>query len=165
MKREEIDLESAVPTWCKNQFIMRSGYYSGRGVKCCDLNSRHLEMIYSGIKSDVGETEAAAFVRFVARLTDLSASAFICAFQRWWYAGCPEETKQESSDRYTLSGWGAGLGVEAWGCIASAMSMGQHDDSAYSVRGEFLRSHGQEIPEDARPDLMMMHYGEYGGWE
>ena len=95
---------------------------------------------------------------------DLSASAFICAFQRWWYAGCPEETKQESSDRYTLSGWGAGLGVEAWGCIASAMSMGQHDDSAYSVRGEFLRSHGQEIPEDARPDLMMMHYGEYGGW-
>ena len=149
MKREEIDLESAVPTWCQDSFIMRSGYYSGRGVKACDLNSRHLEMIYSGIKADVGETEAAAFVRFVARLTDLSASAFIQAFQRWWYAGCPEEAKQESGDRYALSGRGATLEAEAFGCIASAM-FSRCDDPPESVRGPFLRVHQQEVPHGAK---------------
>src|ERR1017187_9811864 len=138
------EIESAVSKWCRGTFILRSGYYSGRGCNRSDLNSKHLEMIYSGISANYGTEQAEGFVHFVAHLTDLSASAFIQAFQRWWEGGCCNAPEERKGDRFALSGYGAALEGEALGCIASAM-FPRMDDSADLVRGAFLRAHGADV--------------------
>ena len=55
----------------------RPEYYSGRGVKVCDLSGEQLFMIYKGIKENLGERQAEAFVNMIEKLQSLSATNFL----------------------------------------------------------------------------------------
>jgi len=153
MKRPQIDIGSAVSSWVDGRFLMRSGYYAGRGPKECDLNSKILEMFYTGLKKDVGAAAATNFVRFVNKLHDLSATSFIVAFEKFWWAGCTvTNIAQDKRDRVQLSGRGAGLEVEAFGAIAETLFGGGRMDEyeisrvSNSIKRSFIEAHRAEIP-------------------
>jgi len=60
----------------------RPEYYSGRGVNTGDLNHKHLLMIHTGIKKELGDDQAAAFVEMLQVLEDMSATGFLNSLYR-----------------------------------------------------------------------------------
>jgi hypothetical protein len=119
----KINLEEAIPRWTKKAFILRSSYYTGRNPSEGDLNSVMLEGIYNGIKKEVGQKEATNFVKFVENLTDLSASAFIQAFERFWRSDCTNFNQiQPEGSGNQLTGQGDQLLTEGFGVLANALS-------------------------------------------
>ena len=155
MKPSEMSAHASVHKWVNGRFTLRSGFYAGRGVKSGDLNSGILEMFYQGIKSDLGDELAGNFVRFVNQLTDLSASAFIVAFERFWSQDCMvPRVAQRSGDRNQLSGRGAGLRGEAFGLLITALGGGEKQSeeeiarASFGIKQEFIRLHRKEIPKD-----------------
>src|SRR3989338_2371038 len=74
-----------VNQWTKGKFNFRASFYTGRDPNSGDLNSSILEDIYQGIRKEFGDQKAKNFARFVATLGDLSASAFIQAFENFWW--------------------------------------------------------------------------------
>jgi hypothetical protein len=155
-KTTEKCASEAAHSWVNGRFIMRSGYYAGRAPSTGDLNSDILEMFYQGIKRDVDKEEAAWFVRFVNKLQDLSASAFIVAFEHFWASGCTMSSiSQCPEDRRRLSAHGAGLQAEAFGLIGEMMfgrPMSEEDIIVASlpVKSTFISRHAKEIPTNER---------------
>jgi hypothetical protein len=135
---------------------MRSGFYAGRKPSTGDLNSQILEMFYLGMKRDLGGEAASNFVRFVNNLDDLSASAFIVAFEQFWASGCEDVgVRQEPGDRNRLSGRGHGLEVEAFGLIGETlfgrpMSEEEIRVASVPIKSSFIRAHESEVPKDER---------------
>lgn len=128
-----------------------------------DLGSNHLEMIYKGIKKDVGEREASNFVRFVNNLDDMAASAFIVAFERFWNQDCEPEVGQHTSDRMRLDAPGDALLGQALGAIASAFYSAQMSEEEYrqlsdQIKAPFVRDHFNEIPEDEHRQLTSCYH-------
>lgn len=153
---------------CQNgRMSSRPGYYSGRGPLSCDLNSGHLENFYHGIKIHVSEEAAARFVRFVNNLTDLSATAFLVAFEDFYHNGLFDDNykplKQRENTGNTLSGRGKVLEAEAFGCIAAIFGRSNVDpeqDKAASngIKKGFVRAHENEIPAEEH----QKEYTNYG---
>jgi len=81
-------LTLAVQSFTNGRFTMDERKYVSRLPYVGDLNSIALENIYSGIKSNFGETSASNFVRLINSLEDLSASAFRLALCEFWESGC-----------------------------------------------------------------------------
>lgn len=148
---EKIDIRSAVSDWTKGKFMLRSSYYTGCGVTTTDLNSQILEMIYRGIKKHVGKKEAVNFVNFVANLKDLSASAFIQAFEQFWYGGCQEiDVVQLERSGDQITGYGEERNAEIIALIAGAlfgqkMSTQDIERSSSSISWQFLSDHKDEL--------------------
>lgn len=142
------DLKSAVDRWTKSKLNFRSSFYTGRGPISCDLDSMMLEGIYRGIKNEVGEQEATNFVNFIDNLKDMSASAFIQAFQKFFYGGLSETNIQGNSRE--LSGTSQDeLLTEGFALIAH--SLGDKSNSndieraSYSIKARFIRDHESEL--------------------
>lgn len=79
------DLKSVVEIihgYTKGKMSARPEFYSGRGVNSGDLNHNLLLMIHEGIKKELGEKQAEAFVEMLQVLTDLSATSFLNALFR-----------------------------------------------------------------------------------
>jgi hypothetical protein len=76
----------------------RAEYYSGNGVSSYDLGPDKLEKFYNGFKADFGDEVALNFCRFIENLEDISASGFICAFERWFAYGMGTKVEQNSTD-------------------------------------------------------------------
>lgn len=157
MRQSQIDLGPAVGRWTKDRFTMRSGYYAGRGPTSSDLDSSRLEGIYKGLKAEVSPEAATAFVRFVNKLDDLSASSFIVAFERFWRDGCKEiEIKQDRKDRVRCTGRGDVLEGEAFCAVAETLfgggRMSEHQVARASdrIKQQFIRGHRDEIPDDEK---------------
>lgn len=55
----------------------RPEYYSGRGARVCDLNGEQLFIIHKGIKENIGEAQAQAFVNMIENIDSLSATNFL----------------------------------------------------------------------------------------
>ncbi|MFA6295297.1 MAG: hypothetical protein WC666_02635 [Candidatus Paceibacterota bacterium] len=153
--QEEIDVASAVRSWVNNRFVMRSGFYAGREPSENDLNSRTLEMFYSGLRKDISQEAATNFVRFVNKLHDLSASAFIVAFENFWQAGCTTvDIAQDERDRSRLSGKGKRLEMEAFCVMAGSLFGGEKMDessiisASNRIKHAFIQRHIAEIPAD-----------------
>ncbi len=144
--------------WTEGKFLFRSGFYAGRPPSLGDLNSKILEMIYLGIKKDVGESEATNFVRFVNSLEDLSASSFIVAMERFWALDCKEPlVHQESRDRARLDDnlYGRQLESQALGLLATVLGGRNLDEDkirsrSMDIKRDFIRNHMTEIPVNER---------------
>ncbi len=140
------NLKELVLHWTNRQFLMRSGYYAGRGPLYCDLNSKMLEEMYAGLKKDVGKEAASNFACFVNTLEDLSASAFIVAFEAFWENDCKIvkfEQRPEDGDRYESH-------EEAFGFLAVALTRGAPDErrakaASWEIKSDFIRNHKKEI--------------------
>lgn len=163
---------NSVHSWVNGKFTLRSGFYAGRGVNSGDLNSKILEMFYQGIKRDLGDHIATNFVRFANKLRDLSASAFIVAFEQFWANDCTvTDIAQQSEDRNQLSGHGDALIGEAFGLIGAILGGGNSQSDAeikvqsFFLKREFIASHKEEIPEDeinvGSPTPMDNVYGDF----
>ena len=152
------NISTLVRDWTERRFTMNSGYYAGRRPSAGDLGEKHLEMIYVGIRDNVGQNEASNFVRFVNKLDDMSASAFIVAFEQFWANDCRIiEVVQKVEDRTRLSGHGDVLMDQAFGSIMSTL-FGGVDDGAHrrlseGVKAVFILNHLDEIPKEDRQEL------------
>jgi len=149
--KTEIDLRSAVGEWTKHKFNFRSSFYTGRGSNSGDLDSSILEMIYQGLKRDVGVLEAANFAKFVNHLTDLSASAFIQAFEQFWATGCgvPSEPQRKGTGNQ-LTGRDEEQIFEGLALIGSALGGPQLSPAmeamlSQSIKAKFVYDHKEEI--------------------
>jgi hypothetical protein len=144
------DIKSAIGRWTKDRFVLRSSFYTGRGVNAGDLNSEMLENIYQGLKADVSQDAATNFAKFVNGLTDLSASAFIQAFERFWYGGCQKtEISQGDHDGNRLTGRGDALIGEGLALIANALggrrsSQTEIEAGSQQIKSSFLMHHQEE---------------------
>jgi len=153
------ELSELVLKWTKGKglgFIMDSGYYAGRGPTQSDLNSKLLEAFYDGIKKDVGEKEAKNFVRFVNKLDDLSASAFIVAFEQFAARKYKIiDIKQKPEDGNRLTAHGPGLEAQAFALIAGALagpkrSPAENLRASETIKYAFINKHQKEISANER---------------
>jgi hypothetical protein len=81
----ELNTKSVVQiihTYCDGRMSARPEFYSGRGVNTGDLNHKLLLMIYNGIKKELGDKPAEAFVEMVQVLKDMSATGFLNSLYR-----------------------------------------------------------------------------------
>ncbi|MDP3954502.1 MAG: hypothetical protein Q8Q06_03755 [bacterium] len=152
MKNQTIEINSAIRGWTKGKLNPRSSFYTGRGPNIGDLNSWMLEAIYQGIKTEVGEGPARNFVQFVYDLKDLSASAFLQAFEQFWYGGCEVTTEpQREGTGNQLTGHDEDeLFAEGWGLIGHALggsrlSQDKVEALSCSLKLEFIEKHKKEI--------------------
>lgn len=146
-----LDVALAVKKWTGGQLVFRSSYYTGRGPKFSDLNSDMLEGIYLGLRSEVGQQEAMNFVNFVDNLHDLSASAFIQAFERFWMLECKQsEILQPEGSGDQITGRGDERYTEGFVLIAEALSGNLKSPNAIrseslAIKAPFLKQHRAEI--------------------
>jgi hypothetical protein len=156
MKCKDTSASEAGSAWVDGRFSMRSGFYAGRPPSTSDLNSKILEMFYQGMKRDVGSDEAGNFVRLVNNLTDLSATSFIVAFERFWATSCKEVSIAQSiADRMQLSGHGeAAYGEGLFAIVTALTNRGTSENEirflSHNIKREFIQSHINEIPEAER---------------
>lgn len=148
------DIKSAVDRWTRGQLVLRSSFYTGRDPSAGDLNSTMFEGIYQGIKAEVGQAEATNFAKFIAKLKDLSASAFVQAFEQFWYSGCVNLKEavvaQRERSGYQLTGRNKELFAEGFALIGlalsgSMMSTSQIEQASRSIKSQFVFNHKDEI--------------------
>lgn len=69
--------EDIIFQYCMGMLNPNPDYYAGRGNNVRDLNSSILEMLHGGIKSEISEDAARAFVNMVRDLTSTNAQSFL----------------------------------------------------------------------------------------
>ncbi len=154
------ELYDFVSSWTRGKipggFCLDSGYYAGSPPNTGHLNSAVLEGIYQGLKSHLGLRQARNFVRFVNHLTDLSASSFITAFERFFRQGCMSaEIIQRRGDRTRITAHGDAAHAQAFAIVASALSGRRLSEEEIAERSEeikrkFIADHLKEIPPQER---------------
>lgn len=147
-------LYEAIEAWCNGRLLARSGYYAGRGPKRSDLNEDHLDTIYEGIKKDYSPEHAECFLEFVEGMTDLSATAFLVAFEYFVGSGCadPKCYTQSAGDQFQVDGRDQVRDMQAQCAVMEAMSRSGHADmdqmESDSIKYGFLSRYGRK---DKRP--------------
>jgi hypothetical protein len=129
------------------------------------ISTRHLlEMIYNGIKKDAGAEVASNFVRFVNKLDDLSASAFVVAFEQFAAKGGKViDITQGDKDGIRVTGHGAARDAQAFAVIASALAGPKRTEGElrlahYSVKHTFVQNHLKEIPAKERREMKALSF-------
>ncbi len=150
-----IDRKSArqiIHEYCDGRLSGRPEYYSGRGPNEGDLNSKHLADVHRGIKTELGDDAAKAFVRMVEVQADMSATAFLNSLYRLERAGWKFRAKDynQSGDEIAHDGMrDGGLGafisvVEVWSRKDRNPEMDQWRHN--SIKTPFLASVGGKLP-------------------
>ena len=136
-----------VQTSTKRRMSGRPEYYSGRGATLSDLNSELLQMIWKGVKKEIGKKAAAAFAEMVADIDVLSATCFLNTLyalevQGWVWKkpnGC-----QGDMDHIDVGPEGEGRLAVGMASIAAWMGGGSNRDDTLMIRGGFLAKHGKK---------------------
>jgi hypothetical protein len=115
----------------------RSSFYSGRGAMVCDLGYKELTKIAELIEKDHGADAKAAFVKMVAAMGKMSASAFIENLYLLERNGWEWPDSPVREEHFPVDCEGA-----AFGAFAGAM-FGQSDrDETPAIRDRFLSENG-----------------------
>lgn len=160
-------IRGACPPNKPNGVLPQPSYYAGRGPLEGDLNSGHLEKIHAFIKEKVGPAQAKTFTRFVDKLEDLSATAFLEGFIRL------VDEKRFSTDQPgtgpLVIGHGAERDAEAGAYVFGALAQKARDPEEEEnikrrskiIKKPFLSLHQNELGKKKKgdPDLT---YGGYG---
>ena len=144
----------------------RPEFYSGRGARLSDLNSEILEKFHQAITVEYGTEQAATFVKMVADMESLSATAFLNRLYtleayNWQYA----PRKQEKKEGFDVGPDNGGRLATGLASVASFMSNGDADQTE-DIRYMFLSRHRSEFDSAAyfsKPRKIMfgMMTGEY----
>jgi hypothetical protein len=134
----------------------RPAYYAGREPSPGDLGDKHLEMIFEGMKRDIDEPAAERFVDFVAELEDMSATAFLVAFEQFVQAGFMKPKSFVEHQDGQLTARGEALFMEGFALIADALCSKVSPEEkkqrrcarSMTIKGSFLRRHGRKVPRD-----------------
>ena len=147
--KTKLDIASAIGRWTKNQFNFRASFYTGRGVNNGDLNSMMLEKIYQGLRVEVSQEVATNFAKFVDKLKDLSASAFIQAFEQFWEGGCQDTNfQQRTGTSNEITGHGHVRDFEAIALLGAALGGQRMNVEETERQSRFLKSTFIEIHRD-----------------
>jgi len=127
------------------EILRRSGmssrpeFYSGRGVKKCDLNSKHLIKIFDLIYQQLKEDAAFNFCRMLFDIDQLSATAFIRNFlalerSNWKWPTKVNKEKKINSD-IELDG----TEMNAFATLASKLyGGGDNEFLSFRIKNEFF---------------------------
>lgn len=74
--------EEIIHRYCMGMLNPSPDYYAGRGNNVRDLNSSILELLYGGIKTEVGPESAKMFVNMVKNLKNTNAQNFLLEYYR-----------------------------------------------------------------------------------
>lgn len=175
----KMDFDQAVRKWCGGKLSSRPKYYCGRGVKTCDLNSDILEMLWTGITRDVGIPAADNFIYMVRDLTDLSATAFLKAFEEFYQNNFVwRSRKQTIADQMAYTGRSDDphtfealkLGMEEMLMNArnhpgrsAEQERAETEAASVQVKGRFLANHGAKLTTKAGPKSFGFYHGD-GNW-
>lgn len=78
-----VSAEEIIDRYTNGKMSSRPGFYAGRGNTTTDLNSQLLEKIYEGIRTEIGQDAAKAFVNMVEHMVDdASATTFLITLKR-----------------------------------------------------------------------------------
>lgn len=150
----------AILKWTGNRLNPRSSFYSGRGPKRGDLSEDHLELIFRGIKFDFSDTHAAVFIRFVSKLDDLSATAFLVAFESFYSGGCSDADCRKPSSKaegFITSHDDNGRYAEGMAGIMAVLGNNVSDEmqqmESDSIKRAFLMQRGQKMPKGKRSNI------------
>lgn len=77
-----ISAEEIIYRYCMGMLNPDPDYYNGRGNDVRDLNSSILEMLYGGIKTEIGADQARMFVNMVKNLKNTNARNFLLELYR-----------------------------------------------------------------------------------
>lgn len=128
----------------------RPEFYSGRPATTSDLNSAKLEKLHHDITANVGEKAGEAFIDMVAAIPVLTATDFLVTLVAF-------EGNDYAWDKSLLSRVRGVYAVDegtALGTVVSRLGPGRERDDTYSIRAEFLRKHGREVPHNDSPYIM-----------
>ena len=168
--QQDINIAAAVGKWTRGRLNFRSSFYTGRGVTTGDLNSSMLEQIYQGLKADVGQKEATNFAKFVWKLKDLSASAFIQALEQFWHEGCPDQSpEQRAGTGNEMTAHGEDRYTEAFALIGQAFggrraSAEEIEQQSLSLKMSFCRNHEKELGEKLKGPYKSQGTRIYSHW-
>lgn len=138
--------------WTNKCFVLDAGHYAGRLPSTSDLDTTILEQIYGGIKNEYGPEPATNFVRMVAQLESMSASAFIRALYRlesddWEMSDIP----QQSDERNIISARGDAAFGQAMGLLGNLIGDETSNDMikrrSLEIKLPFIMNHASEISE------------------
>ena len=115
----------------------RPEFYSGRGARYCDLNPDQLKTIYDGVKENIGDDAASAFVEMIENMDSLSATNFLnnlyaLEARDWKYVPIEESDIDVGPD-------GPQREVIGLASIFSALSSNDVDDTEAIRRGFFYK--------------------------
>ena len=113
----------------------RPEFTSGRGVTLSDLNSKWLFAIRKGIEKEVGKEQAEEFVKMVASMKKMSATAFLnnlYMLERFNWKWTPLRDQHISVNSRG----------DAMGTVLSVMSGMSSRDDTKEIRGHFLEHFG-----------------------
>lgn len=130
-------------------------FYSGRGATTSDLNSLILGKIHTGIRQQVGDDAAAAFVRLVAAFPVPSASAFLNGLFALEANNWVFDARQAQASGICPDNFGSAFATVE-NVLSRVARTGDADDArwieeqrAAQVRGSFLMQH-MRSHQDAR---------------
>ena len=128
----------------------RPEFYSGRGAITTDLNYTKLQAFYDAIVAEIGQDAATAFVRMVADMESLSATAFLNRLYEleacdWHFA--PRESRP--AEGHDVGPDGPGRYVTGIFSVAGALYGGDRDKTEW-IRRDFLDRHQEELPKAER---------------
>lgn len=132
----------------------RPEFYSGRGANTGDLNSTILERFHEVITLEHGKDAAKAFTLMVADMQSLSATAFLNRLymleaDQWQYIPRDQDPLADGIDVGPDDD-----GREAIGMLSIAGALSDRPDETESIRGEFIRKHRDELPEEFAKKLL-----------
>jgi len=152
-----ISAADIISKYTKGRLSARPDFYSGRGNNPGDLNSDHLEMIWNGVKTEVGQEAARAFVNMVAQMTtDASATTFLVSFNRLarnnWSLDqhvVPKSEIDSTCEALADATRTRGGGAYAPAVLGILGLMGRSNQAqegdGYVITGAFLKRHSTEI--------------------
>lgn len=122
----------------------RPEFYSGRGATLTDLNSDILEKLYAAIKVEYGVQPAAAFVKMVADIKPLSATAFLNRLYALEGSGWQFKTRLQCDSDIDLGPDNEGRMSIALATIGNLLG-GRLNDETEAIRRPFLMKHQEEF--------------------
>lgn len=138
----------------------RPEFYAGRGNNRGDLNSAHLEMVHTGIKTEIGADAAREYVNMVAAMTaDASATTFLVSLYRlesngWKRTPVPADQGESMAealsdalrgDRQTAEAATMATMAGMMGMMFGGTARAARPGEGYAITGEFLHRHRKEL--------------------
>jgi hypothetical protein len=145
MLTQQMSARTIIHEYADGRLSARPEYYSGRGVNRGDLNGQHLLMVHTGVKREIGTEAAAAFVKMIEVIKDMSATGFLTSLYRLERASW-----QFSVGMFNQGGEGIAATDEitAFATFASVLydkrSPEVHDWQANDIKREFFGLIGHE---------------------
>jgi len=124
-----------------NRMSTRPEFYSGRGAILCDLDGKILEGIYQGILNEYGEDAAKNYVKMVADIKVISATAFLQELYELFNRNWKYKKKRNHASGIAVQKNEDGTYDATHGVLGIMSSLFNDRDETTIIKGYFLSKH------------------------